>query len=201
MREALPRWLASFSDLAGVVVLHEPRQRLWRRLKREYRRVGALRLLDVFAFRLWYRLFLRRRNRAWERTKLAELCADLPTADGCDSDSARFYPEHAGGRALPTRTGANPDHRALQESAQAGGLRDPDARHVRHAPRSLPRVPQRPRLFLGTGLQRPGARRHDAVADRPRRRHGAGPRLLPLRLRRGARFACGHPAPGGIRQP
>jgi hypothetical protein len=76
--EGLARWLASFSDLAGLVLLHEPRRRLWRRLKHEYRRVGALRLLDVFAFRFWYRLFLRRRDRAWERRKLAELCAAYP---------------------------------------------------------------------------------------------------------------------------
>ncbi len=82
-REGLARWLASFTDLAGIVVLHEPRQRLWRRLKREYRRVGALRLLDVFAFRLWYRLFLQHRDRAWETKKLAELSAAYPplTAD------------------------------------------------------------------------------------------------------------------------
>ena len=76
--EGLARWLASFTDLAGIVVLHEPRQRLWRRLKREYRRVGALRLLDVFAFRLWYRLFLKRRDRVWEERKLAELRAAYP---------------------------------------------------------------------------------------------------------------------------
>src|SRR5205823_6399364 len=50
--------------------------------KREYRRVGALRLLDVFAFRLWYRLFRRRRDRAWERQKLAELCAAYPPLTG-----------------------------------------------------------------------------------------------------------------------
>jgi hypothetical protein len=76
--EGLARWLASFTELAGIVVLHEPRQRLWRRLKREYRRVGALRLLDVFAFRLYYKLFLKRRDRSWEEQKLAELCATYP---------------------------------------------------------------------------------------------------------------------------
>jgi hypothetical protein len=73
--EGLARWLASFSDLAGLVVLHEPRGRLWRRVRREWRRVGLLRLLDVFAFRLYYRLFLRKRDRAWEEAKLAELRA------------------------------------------------------------------------------------------------------------------------------
>jgi folate-dependent phosphoribosylglycinamide formyltransferase PurN len=76
--EGLARWLASFTDLAGRVILHDPRQRLWRRLKNEYRRVGALRLFDVFAFRLYYKLFLQRRDRVWEQRKLAELCAAYP---------------------------------------------------------------------------------------------------------------------------
>src|SRR5205085_2687458 len=76
--EGLARWLASCTELAGLVVLHEPAGRLWRRRKREHRRVGALRLLDVFAFRLYYRLFLRRRDGEWERQKLAELCAAYP---------------------------------------------------------------------------------------------------------------------------
>jgi folate-dependent phosphoribosylglycinamide formyltransferase PurN len=77
-RDGLARWLASFSDLAGVVVIHEPRQRLWRRVRREWRRVGFWRLLDVFAFRLYYRLALRDRDRAWEEARLAELRAAYP---------------------------------------------------------------------------------------------------------------------------
>src|SRR5687768_4311307 len=64
-REGLARWLASFSDLTGVVVLRERGQRVWRRLRREVRRVGPLRFADVLAFRLYYRLFLAARDRAW----------------------------------------------------------------------------------------------------------------------------------------
>jgi hypothetical protein len=75
-RDGLARWLASFTELAGVIVIHEPRQRLWRRVRREWRRVGFWRLLDVFAFRLYYRLLLARRDRQWEEVKLAELRAD-----------------------------------------------------------------------------------------------------------------------------
>lgn len=74
-RDGLARWLASFSQLAGIVVLDEPRQRLWRRIRREVRRVGALRFFDVLAFRLYYRMFLRKRDRQWEAAKLAELAA------------------------------------------------------------------------------------------------------------------------------
>jgi hypothetical protein len=76
--QALARWLGSFSRLAGIVVLEETRQRLWRRIKREVRRVGLLRFADVLAFRLYYRLFLRGRDRAWEEQKLAELCQRYP---------------------------------------------------------------------------------------------------------------------------
>jgi len=76
--EGLACWLASFTDLAGLVILHEPAQRLWKRIRRELRRVGPLRLLDVFAFRLYSRLFLQRRDRDWEEERLAELCAAYP---------------------------------------------------------------------------------------------------------------------------
>ncbi len=77
-REGLARWLASWADLAGLVVLAEPRQRLWRRIKRELRRVGPLRFLDVLAFRLYYRLALARRDRAWEEAELQRLRDTYP---------------------------------------------------------------------------------------------------------------------------
>jgi hypothetical protein len=77
-REGLARWLGSWTRLAGVVVIDEPSQRLWRRVKREVRRVGLLRFLDVLAFRLYYRLFLQRRDRRWEEQALAELCRTYP---------------------------------------------------------------------------------------------------------------------------
>lgn len=73
-REGLARWLASYSELTGVVVLGETRQRLWKRIRREVRRVGLLRFLDVLAFRAYYRLALRGSDRRWEEAKLAELC-------------------------------------------------------------------------------------------------------------------------------
>ena len=77
-RDALARWLASFSDLAGVVEIHETRQHAWRRIRREIRRVGLLRFADVLAFRLYYRLFLNGRDRRWEANRLAEAAATYP---------------------------------------------------------------------------------------------------------------------------
>jgi hypothetical protein len=76
--QGLARWLASFTDLAGLVLLRESKQRLWRRVRREVRRVGPLRFFDVLAFRLYYRVALRGRDRRWEEEKLAELCRTYP---------------------------------------------------------------------------------------------------------------------------
>jgi formyl transferase-like protein len=72
-RTVLPRWLASFSTLAGIIVLRETRQQKQRRIKRELQRVGFLRFLDVLAFRLYYATFLAGTDRQWELKQLAEL--------------------------------------------------------------------------------------------------------------------------------
>ena len=73
-REGIARWLASFSELAGVVVLREPPSAAWRRTRRELRRVGPIRFADVIAFRLYYRLFLAARDEAWKQRTLRKLC-------------------------------------------------------------------------------------------------------------------------------
>src|SRR5215470_18847778 len=57
----LARWLASFSDLRGIVVIHEPNRRIRKRVWREIKRVGIARFPDVLAFRLYYRLVHARR--------------------------------------------------------------------------------------------------------------------------------------------
>lgn len=77
-REALARWLASFSELALVVELEEPKQRLWRRVRREVKRVGALRFPDVLAFRLYYRMTMAARDREWKERTLAALLERYP---------------------------------------------------------------------------------------------------------------------------
>ncbi|HVW85617.1 MAG TPA: formyltransferase family protein [Bryobacteraceae bacterium] len=70
----MSRWLNSFTDLVGIVVLRETRQRKWKRLRREVKRVGLLRFLDVIAFRLFYRLASAAKDRAWEDATLSSLC-------------------------------------------------------------------------------------------------------------------------------
>jgi hypothetical protein len=72
-REGLARWLASFSSLVGIISLRETKQQIWRRIRREFKRVGVLRFLDVLAFRLYYAFFLAKKDRAWKKKKLEEL--------------------------------------------------------------------------------------------------------------------------------
>jgi hypothetical protein len=70
-RDLVSRWLASFGELVGIVEIEERRTVLWRRLRAERRRVGIARLLDVLAFRLYYRVALAADDTAWERAAIA----------------------------------------------------------------------------------------------------------------------------------
>jgi Formyl transferase len=77
-RVALARWLNSFTDLAGIVSLRETRGRLMRRIRREVKRVGVWRFPDVLAMRLYYKLFLAKRDGDWVKAKVSELSRRYP---------------------------------------------------------------------------------------------------------------------------
>lgn len=72
-RDGLSCWLESFSDLAGIVVLREKGGRKFKRVKREIARVGLFRFCDVTAFRVYYKLFLSSRDKAWESNLIDQL--------------------------------------------------------------------------------------------------------------------------------
>jgi len=78
-REVLPRWLASFSDLAGVVVIEETAGRMGKRVRREWKRSG-LRMLDVLAFQAYYRATAASADREWVRATADRLKARFPDA-------------------------------------------------------------------------------------------------------------------------
>jgi hypothetical protein len=46
-QHGLACWLASFSDLVGIIVLEEKKQRVYKRIRREIQRVGLMRFADV----------------------------------------------------------------------------------------------------------------------------------------------------------
>jgi len=77
-REGMARWLASFSTLTGVVVLREGWRVTWRRARRELRRVGAIRFADGLAFRVYYKLFTAKGDKAWAASTLHQLCQRYP---------------------------------------------------------------------------------------------------------------------------
>jgi hypothetical protein len=81
-RDGLARWLASFTTLTGILVVHEPRSRLRRRVAREIRRVGAWRFLDVLAFRAYYLLLQASGDRLIEQRELEWLRACFPEPSG-----------------------------------------------------------------------------------------------------------------------
>ena len=77
--EGLALWLASFSDLVGVIAIAEPKGRLWKRIRREWQRSGPVRFLDVLAFRAYYKTLLAKADRAWEAETLARLRSTFPS--------------------------------------------------------------------------------------------------------------------------
>jgi methionyl-tRNA formyltransferase len=79
-QEILARWLASFSELVGVVVLREKGERKLRRIKREIKRSGVMRFADVTAFRIYRKLFLAADDEAWEKSEIERLTKIYPKA-------------------------------------------------------------------------------------------------------------------------
>ena len=76
--DGLGSWLASTARLAGLIIIRDPRSRRWRAARREIRRVGWLRFLDVIAFRAYARLRLARRDQAWTTSEVERLRRRYP---------------------------------------------------------------------------------------------------------------------------
>lgn len=72
-RNGLSAWLASFSDVVGIIVIREPVRRARQRIARELKRVGWLRFLDVLAFRVYAKLFHNEADHTWEAQRLSDL--------------------------------------------------------------------------------------------------------------------------------
>jgi hypothetical protein len=68
--EAIASWLAHISELAGIVVIQDRASAGWTRIRHEVRRIGLLRFLDVIAFRVYYRVFLAKRDSEWLERRL-----------------------------------------------------------------------------------------------------------------------------------
>lgn len=77
-QEGLARWLSSFSELVGIVIVRENSLQIRQRVRRQIKRTGILRFLDVLAFRIYYRYFLARNDQKWEAQSLLRLRRAYP---------------------------------------------------------------------------------------------------------------------------
>lgn len=69
-RQGMAYWLASWAHVVGIVAIQEPARRARQRIRREIKRVGWLRFLDVIAYRVYAKLFQSRSDREWEQQQL-----------------------------------------------------------------------------------------------------------------------------------
>ena len=64
--------------MAGLIIVRDRPRLLWRAARRELRRVGLAKFLDVLAFRAYARVCLARRDAEWEERTVRELRARYP---------------------------------------------------------------------------------------------------------------------------
>jgi hypothetical protein len=76
--EGLASWLASTLRLAGLIIIRDTPGRRWRASRREIRRIGWLKFLDVVAFRAYARLRLAAGDEAWKTQAVASLRGRYP---------------------------------------------------------------------------------------------------------------------------
>ena len=77
-REGLASWLASTMRLAGLLIIRDGSRRRWQAARRELKRVGALGLLDVIAFRAYARLAHGANDSRWEEATIEQLRGRYP---------------------------------------------------------------------------------------------------------------------------
>ncbi len=72
-RYGVPLWLMSFSKLSGIVIIKEEKSKKIKRLKREIKRSGLIRLFDIIAFKVFYYFRYQKKDSKWCNKKLNQL--------------------------------------------------------------------------------------------------------------------------------
>jgi hypothetical protein len=96
-------WLANRLRLAGLIIIRDEPGRLWRAARREIRRVGLLRFVDVVAYRVYARLRLARNDAAWEARTVQDLRRRYPADLGAIPHITVSTPNGADARAFLAR--------------------------------------------------------------------------------------------------
>ena len=76
--KGLASWLANRFHLKGIVLLQNRPVSAFKKIRRELKRVGFLRLCDVLLFRLFYRCFYANRDALWARDCLENIRSHYP---------------------------------------------------------------------------------------------------------------------------
>ena len=76
--QIIAAWLACNFSLAGIVFLKDRPGSMLIKLRREYRRVGFWRLLDVVVFRLFYKLRHARSDARWVKQQVRDMQCHYP---------------------------------------------------------------------------------------------------------------------------
>jgi methionyl-tRNA formyltransferase len=71
--EGIASWLACDFSLVGIVLLRDEPGSWLRKLRRESRRVGWIRLLDVILFRVFYQVSRARKDKQWAQNRVQAL--------------------------------------------------------------------------------------------------------------------------------
>ncbi len=80
--EGIATWLARDFSLVGIVLLRDEPGSWFRKLRRERRRVGWIRLLDVMLFRVFYQVSRARKDRQWTQNWLQSLRSQYGSGSG-----------------------------------------------------------------------------------------------------------------------
>ena len=99
VREIMPRWLNSFSELAGIIVIRDENSQRWKKLKRSVQKDGLLGTLDLLAYRLFH--------------KFRYAAADRKFEDGIRRSHGTVYPPV--GRKIPILETTTPNGSDVQE--------------------------------------------------------------------------------------
>ena len=72
-RYGISLWLMSFSNLSGIVIIKENKNKKIKRLKQELKRSGIIRLFDMIAFKIFYYFKYKKKDSKWSDNKLDQL--------------------------------------------------------------------------------------------------------------------------------
>ena len=190
-----PGW----SELTGILLMRQnsPRQR-GARFRHEWKRSGW-RLLDVLAFRVFYKLRVAARDRAWI------LDEDDRGARAAAGSAGPFPSMRRTTRTPKLLVSSSRRWAPMRRSLPARRFSDLSLCDPRPGDLCLHRVSARNTEMLtgASGRLRVGISlgRRDLASHRRRRRHGAGLCLLRGRVRRPRGLACDGPVSGRVRPP